>query len=434
MRRIELLALLASLAACRPACPPVPPPLLSTVGCSKDTDCKGARVCVEARCVDPSSPTPPALASSDAGAPDLAVLPPGPDAGASPVFHVDWRHQGRSRFPLPAKRPREHARVVTQGVVYGSPAVAEDGTAYFGSHDGRVRAVTPDGSVRWTQATGDLVWCSPALAPDGGVYVGSDDDHLYAFDAETGRLRWKFAAGPCQSDRRVGPEASRCDVDGVTPGPGGAIYFVADGIYGLRADGSLIFRFPLRTHCAGAPAVGRDGTIYAGCQDGALYALTPAGEKRWEYRTAGDIDGAPTILPDGKVVFGSDDGKLYALDARGVLQWALQAGAAIRSSPALGANGHIYVGTMGGVLYAVEPNGRIAWMFRATDRIVSSPVVSADGAILFGCEDDRLYALDHDGRLRWSLLLGGDVDGTPALGPDGLIYVGADDKALHLLR
>jgi outer membrane protein assembly factor BamB len=433
-----------SVLACWPKVHPTALP-----GCGKDTDCKGTRICVRGACVDPrlapsdddgGQPPLAATAGLDASSPATATDAAPRETitlaleGASPMLHVTWNHSGRSPYRLPIGQPSEVARIRAGGVVISSPAIASDGTAYFGAHDRSVRAISPLGKPLWQHMTGDLVWCSPALGHDGVVYVGSDDDHLYALDTADGHERFSFTAGPCRHTTGPGPQASRCDVDGVTVGPDGNVYFVADGIYGLRPDGSLIFRFALGVHCAGAPAIGPDRTIYAGCQDGALYALTPDGQKRWEYRTGDDVDSPPAVGNDGTVYFGSDDTRLYAVDPSGALQWALKTDGPVRGSPALGEGGLIYIGSYDGRLYAVRQNGTVAWTFRAADRIHSSPLVDASGAIAVGSQDDRLYAIEADGRLRWSVLLGGDVDGTPALGADGTLYVGADNGVLYMLK
>jgi outer membrane protein assembly factor BamB len=476
LARALVLASLPSLvlgaAGCRSGRPAAP------VGCGRDVDCKGARICVRGSCVDPPAASPalaprvalavdaaPAVAVTPVAqtasstrsqeAPRVASPPPAPPIplpppitlpGASPVFHADWGHTGRSRFRVATSAPREIGRAPTSGAVYSSPAITDDGVAIFGSHDRQVRAVALDDKkphhvdVRWTHATSDLVWCSPALGPGGPnekaavAYVGSDDDRLYALDAASGHVRWSYTAGPCRRATGVGPEAARCDIDGVTVGPDGTIYFVADGAYALRPDGTLRFRFPLNTHCASAPAIGPDRTVYFGCQDGRLYALAPDGTKRWDYPTGDDIDSSPAVAADGTIYVGSDDHKLYAFTPAGVVRFALQTGGAIRSSPAIAADGIVYVGSLDASLYAVRPDGSVVWTFRTADRILASPVVDAAGTVLIGSEDDRLYALAPDGKLLWSLLLGGDVDATPAIGPDGTIWVGADDKALHVLK
>jgi outer membrane protein assembly factor BamB len=426
------------------------PPARLLPGCGKDTDCKGVRVCVRTQCVDPP---PRKVAPQDAGAPplgdggaDLATINDAsaqlndagaqltPPLGPSPMFHVDARHTGRSQFRAPTVAPKEVMHVATGGVVISSPAIADDGTVFFGSHDKSIYAADRSGQILWRKATSDLVWSAPALGDNGVVYVGSDDDHLYALDVKDGSVRWSFQAGPCRVSTGVGPEGARCDVDGVTVARDGTVYADADGLYALAPDGKLKWKFsPGNTHCATPPAIGPDGTIYIGCQDDALYAVGPDGQKRWDFRAGDDIDSAPAVSPDNIVYVGSDDRKLYALSAQG-LRWAVTLGGAVRSSPALGADGTVYVGSFDGAIYAVKPGGVVAWSFRTADRVLSSPLVDGAGNILVGSEDDRLYCLQPDGRLLWSVLLDGDVDATPALGPDGTIYIGSDDRALHALH
>ena len=443
IRALAILAIIGA-AALLVACPPA-----STLpsGCGKDTDCKGARICAQHACVDPPPRqlVAPTDGGSDGGRAPLERTDGGPfDGGAPPrwespdpsaMFHGDSMHSGRSRFRAPLQSPKELMHVATGGVVYSSPAIAVDGLLVFGSHDRAIYGANPDGTIRWRRATGDLVWSSPALGPGGVVYAGSDDDHLYALDVRDGTVRWQFTAGPCRNAVGVGPEAARCDVDGVTVAPDGTLSASADGLYALRPDGTLKWKFsPGTTHCASTPAVGPDGLIYVGCQDDALYALAPDGTKRWELRSGDDVDSSPAVAPDGTIYVGSDDHKLYALAPGGAVKWAVTTGGAVRSSPALAADGTVYVGSFDGALYAVRPNGVVAWTYRTADRVLSSPLVDAAGNILIGSEDDRLYALAPDGKLLWSLLLDGDVDATPALGADGTIYVGADDRALHALR
>src|SRR5205823_2529808 len=176
-----LVPALALLTAC--------PPARLLPGCGKDTDCKGVRICVRTQCVDPS---PRKAQSNDAGAPaivdggtdlgpindanaqlnDASAQLPAP-LGASSMFHVDARHSGRSPFRAPATVPKETMHVPTGGVVISSPAIADDGTLFFGSHDKSIYAADRTGQIAWRKVTGDLVWASPALGPGGVVYVGS---------------------------------------------------------------------------------------------------------------------------------------------------------------------------------------------------------------------------------------------------------------------
>ncbi|HEY2749012.1 MAG TPA: PQQ-binding-like beta-propeller repeat protein [Polyangia bacterium] len=443
MRRLALYLLIGAALGC-------PPPATLPAGCGKDVDCKGTRICVAHACVDappkaavsrqPSAVSDGGIADGgvdggvDGGADMLALEPPKP-IGASQMFHVDAMHSGRSRFKIPLAQPRETMHVATGGVVYSSPAIADDGTIVFGSHDKSIYATDSSGNIKWRHPTGDLVWGAPALGPGGVVYAGSDDDRLYAFDLADGTVRWQFVAGPCRIATGTGPEGARCDVDGVTVGGDGTIYAAADALYAVAPDGKLKWKFsPGVTHCASTPAVGLDGTVYVGCHDDALYAIGADGTKRWDFRAGDDIDSSPSVTADGVVYVGSDDHKLYALGPGGALRWAVVTGGPIRGSPAVAADGTVYVGSFDGALYAVKPGGIVAWSFRTADRIVSSPVVDAAGNVLIGSEDDRLYAVAPDGKLLWSVLLDGDVDATAAIGADGTIYVGNDDRALHALK
>jgi outer membrane protein assembly factor BamB len=76
-------------------------------------------------------------------------------------------------------------------VFTSSPAVA-NGKVFFGSGDGNIYAVdAKSGILQWKFATRDVVHASPAVA-GGIVYIGSWDGVLYALDATTGRKKWDY--------------------------------------------------------------------------------------------------------------------------------------------------------------------------------------------------------------------------------------------------
>src|SRR5438067_1255322 len=78
---------------------------------------------------------------------------------------------------------------------FSSPTVFDD-TVYFGSDDRYLYALNAlTGELKWKFKTGDVVYSSPAVA-DGAVYVGSHDGYLYALDTKTGEERWKFKTAP----------------------------------------------------------------------------------------------------------------------------------------------------------------------------------------------------------------------------------------------
>ena len=80
------------------------------------------------------------------------------------------------------------------GAGYSSPAVS-GGMVYVGSNDGYVYALdASSGSLKWKYKTGDSVASSPAVS-GGVVYVGSHDGYVYALDASSGNLKWKYKTG-----------------------------------------------------------------------------------------------------------------------------------------------------------------------------------------------------------------------------------------------
>ena len=73
-----------------------------------------------------------------------------------------------------------------------APTVA-DGVVYAGSDDNHVYALDAEtGELLWRFETDDVIRSSPTVA-GGAVYVGSNDNHVYALDAETGGLLWSYA-------------------------------------------------------------------------------------------------------------------------------------------------------------------------------------------------------------------------------------------------
>ena len=49
-----------------------------------------------------------------------------------------------------------------------------------------------------------------------------------------------------------------------------------------------------------------------GSNDGKLYAITAEGALKWSYATQGAVRSSPALGADGTLYVGSDDGNLYA--------------------------------------------------------------------------------------------------------------------------
>src|SRR2546430_14164636 len=62
------------------------------------------------------------------------------------------------------------------GAIGSSPAIAADGSIYFGSDAEKLYAVDPDGTKKWEFTAGAEIRSAPAVGPDGTPDFGSESD------------------------------------------------------------------------------------------------------------------------------------------------------------------------------------------------------------------------------------------------------------------
>jgi eukaryotic-like serine/threonine-protein kinase len=276
---------------------------------------------------------------------------------------------------------------------YLSSPVVSNGAVYFGSGDGNVYAIdAASGSLKWKFKTGDVIHASPAIA-DGTVFIGSWDSYFYAIDSESGKQKWKFKTG---EDHDIYNQV------------------------GIQSSAAVV-----------------DGVVYFGCRDSHLYALDAAsGAQRWALPTNGSwVVGSPAVR-EGKVYFPTSDSSwLFEVEAGSgkILRSLAFNHWYLYSSPALAGN-VIYIGSTEGKVVAVgladlkplwsyetdaakqhsadyvkpdgTPNGSALFhgdfyddMVSGVERvmsmgaILSSPVV-AGNVVYIGSADGNLYALN----------------------------------------
>lgn len=194
------------------------------------------------------------------------------------------------------------------------------------------------------------------------------------------------------------------------------------------ARGAVRWRFPTTGTVLGRSRVAGD-LVYAGSNDGTLYAMrTSNGEQAWKYTTKGAIGSAPLAL-GGVVYLGGDDGNLYAFDATtGHVRWTYTTGGIVHS-PA-GGGGLVYVGSADHNLHAVDiSTGKRRWTFAAGND-THSPALAGE-TVYVGSSDTNLYALDaFAGTKRWAYATTGAVSGVPAV-LGGTVYFGSTDGTLY---
>jgi eukaryotic-like serine/threonine-protein kinase len=359
-------------------------------------------------------------------------------AGAEPMFRAAPGHSGvydGAGVPvLHGVRWKFRAK----GPIISTPAVS-GARVFFGSSDHNVYALDEDsGELRWKFATHGRVTASPAVA-DGTVYIGSFDGNFYALDAASGALRWKFAtegerrfAARHLHGAEPAAETMPDPFDLFLSSPvisDNTVYFGSgDGnVYALdAASGALRWKFHTGNVVHASPAVVA-GTLFVGSWDRYFYALDAAsGKERWRFKTGEDplisnqvgIQSSAAVV-DGMVYFGCRDSKLYALDASsGTQRWAYDnKGSWVISSPAV-RDGKLYFATSdtatlraldaksGAVLFELSFNH---WPF------FSSPALA--GNILYiGSHAGKLTAIDlQTAKSVWTFTTDGAMQNAAAL-------------------
>jgi outer membrane protein assembly factor BamB len=373
------------------------------------------------------SEVPPPAATPSAAASATATLVPAEGSSPWPMYGGDPQHTGRSVAQGPTSPSLKWT--FRAGLLAESPAMAADGTLYFGSLDGNLYAVNADGTEIWRSAVGQISGM-PALSTEDVIYVGAASPVEEMFHAlnRDGTVAWSYHLEGyiVEASPLVGPD--------------GTLYLAASNpqtgtgsVVALSADGSERWRYDVASRLPFSPAMGSEGTLYVGTGDGKLCALDPEGSALWQ-APLGEVNSSCAVGSAGTIYIGTAAGYQALNPKDGSVIWSFSppAGSA-NSTPTLGPEGTLYVTSSENELYALSREGALVWAFSAQfeeEREVhfSSPAtIDSEGMLYVGTREGEVLAIGPDGSLLWRSLLpeGGMILVGAAIGSDGTLYVGA---------
>lgn len=235
---------------------------------------------------------------------------PSPLIADERVFSVQWWARADRTFGLPY-HPIEP----------GEPEVSSDGRVFAGTSDGKVRAFDSRGRFLWERNLESPYDTGPTLAGNR-LYVATAKGGLFALDASTGEVAWRYAA------------AEELITKPIVAGGLVIVVSTADTLYAVdEAKGEWRWQYRREVPAdftirgAGQPAVA-EGRVFAGFADGYAVGLDlKDGALIWAKdlgarKTFADVDAGPVVDSAGRVFFASFATGVFGLEAAsGRLLW-----------------------------------------------------------------------------------------------------------------
>jgi serine/threonine protein kinase len=224
----------------------------------------------------------------------------------------------------------------TQGPIRSSPRIAE-GHVFIGSDDAYLHAINAmTGRRAWSIDAGAPIRSTP-LAVGEYVYFGTESGDMFCIDLG-GTIKWRFKA-----KRSITSSPVACDLRGS----------VDTVLYALDArTGYVLWRFRMNRATISTPCL-VDNYIFIGSVDGNIYCIDIHSAKEvWHYPTENQVNSSPIIHKDA-VLCGSIDGSMYCLEYRtGRLRWKFSTQGAITGTPVV-SNDILYTGSSDHNIYAI---------------------------------------------------------------------------------
>jgi outer membrane protein assembly factor BamB len=354
------------------------------------------------------------------------------------MFRGNGAHTFYGTGPLPEQAPRilwQHRMIDFPSLYYGEPHVwsgtgwtgqaAKLGDYVFiGSQGCHLYAFeAASGKLRW-RFHGDRMFKASVCLYENRVYIGNVDNFLRCLDAATGKVIWKLNtmkdldSSACVVDDRLYIAGENGHARCLDPRTGTQIWKTFVGAINRGPKGGS---YGSET----SPAVA-NGEYYCATYDGELFRIDAAtGEIVWKAITGDDTDASPVIW--GDFVYAAAQEKspfVHCFErATGKLVWKKQSKGGFWASPAL-SGGKLFIGSAGGEILALDAtSGALVWRVDLGHPTWSSASVVDEKLVIAGF-DGVLRCLDaKTGKPVWEKKLGGRMHSTPCI-VDGKIYIG----------
>jgi hypothetical protein len=232
------------------------------------------------------------------------------------VIGVDVNGRGQALFIDVSKPGNDITPILTMGALSATPAT-RGGLTFVGSEDGKVYAISEELVAAWGMEGGTFVTQGPIVAdlktdagPSGAnLYVASTDSKLYAINAISGQLHWKFYAGapltkgPTITSDMVYlfvPGQGLTAIDKVNGGPiRKAKWTVADATEVLADDAKYAYVRGINNHIYGVDKSTGKVAFVSTRGDLSIFAQNTADDTIYAATKKGEIVAAAPVLKPG---------------------------------------------------------------------------------------------------------------------------------------
>ena len=273
----------------------------------------------------------------------------------------------------------------------------------------------------WTIDAHDTLEFPPTLGY-GKMFLAQQKGLFFALNAKTGLVSWRKSLGRCAASsptvgRGVVYQSYMHRVVCSQDQPGADGFVVAwDAKTGRE-------RWRYKTEPVESSPLLHGNRLFVGSWDNAVHAINAkTGKRIWRFQASNQVNTSAAWWK-GRIFIADDSGTLYALSAKtGKLLWSSGAGTEFWYATPTVAYGRVYIGNTDGTMYVYgAKTGNLLWAKPLGTYIYGAAAVYKR-KVFVGTYDGKFYALDAaTGDTRWVRNANGAVHAAPTV-MDGLVY------------